>query len=340
MADGRVRGYILTRMLRRVSTWGRLFAVLAVFVSTLPAAAAPTPGIEDLRTRVTELTTRAHELETVLGELEQKIAANQYSFDAAEAQVNLHRDSVIQTAVIGFTRAHQTPVVLKANDLSEGVRAEGLSDAAVGKDDDAIDRFSAAIAELDLSRSALEEARAEQAKTVAEVAQLRDVLMKELTELEVIEEARLSEIRQRAERAIDQGHTFVELEVCPVGGAHSFINSWGFARSGGRRHKGVDMMANIGVPLLAPVSGTVKHRGNSVGGMSYHLDGDDGNYYYGTHLSAYGESGYVTAGTVIGYVGDSGNASGIPHLHFEIHPGGGSATNPYPSTAFVCNGAG
>ena len=314
--------------------------VLAVFLSTLPAAAAPTPGLDDLRDRVTELTTRYSELEDELGRFEQLIASNQFKFDAAQAQVDLHRASVVQTAVIGFTRAHQTPVVLKANDISEGVRAEGLSDAAVGKDDDAIEQYSVAIAELELLASALKEDRAEQAKTVQEVAQLRDVLMAELEELEEIEEARLVQIRQRAERAITQGHTFVELQICPVGGAHSFINSWGFPRSGGRRHKGVDIIANMGTPLVAPVSGTVKHRGNRVGGLSYHLEGDDGNYYYGTHLSSYGQSGYVTAGTVIGYVGDSGNAAGIPHLHFEIHPGGGSATNPYPSVAYVCNGAG
>jgi peptidoglycan LD-endopeptidase LytH len=100
---------------------------------------------------------------------------------------------------------------------------------------------------------------------------------------------------------------------------------------------GVDMLAKIGVPVVAPVSGTVTHRWNSTGGHSYHLDGDDGNFYYGTHLSAYGQDGKVSAGTVIGYVGDSGNAAGIPHLHFEIHRGGrGNAINPYPTVKAAC----
>ena len=123
------------------------------------------------------------------------------------------------------------------------------------------------------------------------------------------------------------------LTYCPVAGAVSFIDSWGYARSGGRRHKGVDMMASIGTPIAAPVSGTVSHRSNRVGGRSFHLQGNDGNYYYGTHLSDYGASGTVNAGDIIGYVGDDGNARGIPHLHFEVHPGGGRAGEPLPLRA-------
>ena len=315
--------------------------ILGLFSAVAPASAAgPTPGLDDLREQVGDLTARFHELESSLHQIESNIETNEVRLTEVQTNVDVHRSSVIQTAVVGFTRSYKTPVVLQSDDLAEGVRAEGLSDAAVGKDDDAIDRFSAALAELQLLQAALDEDRAEKARTVVEVGQLRDALLSDLEELEAIEAARVEEIKQRAERAVAQGHTFVELEVCPVGGSHSFIDSWGFARSGGRRHKGVDIMANIGVPLLAPVSGTVAHRGNRVGGLSYHLKGDDGHYYYGTHLSAYGQSGWVEAGTIIGYVGDTGNAAGIPHLHLEIHPSTlGRATNPYPSVAFVCSGA-
>jgi murein DD-endopeptidase MepM/ murein hydrolase activator NlpD len=126
--------------------------------------------------------------------------------------------------------------------------------------------------------------------------------------------------------------------ACPVAGPVEFVDSWGFRRSGGRRHQGTDMLAPTGTPAVAPVSGVVTHRSNRTGGLSYHLVGDDGAYYYGTHLSAYGASGPVTAGTVIGYVGDSGNARGTPHLHFEIHPGGegSGAVDPYPTVALLC----
>jgi murein DD-endopeptidase MepM/ murein hydrolase activator NlpD len=126
--------------------------------------------------------------------------------------------------------------------------------------------------------------------------------------------------------------------VCPVEGGADFVDSWGDARSGGRAHQGTDMMAAYGTPTLAPVSGTVEHRNVTGGGLSWFVYGDDGNTYFGTHLSGYENegAGWVDAGTVIGYVGDSGNAAGTPHLHFEFWPGGGSPVNPYSLVAAAC----
>ena len=97
------------------------------------------------------------------------------------------------------------------------------------------------------------------------------------------------------------------------------------------------MFAARGTPVVAPVAGIVRHRDNSLGGKSFYLDGDDGNRYYGTHLDSYGASGRVAAGAVVGTVGNTGNARFTsPHLHFEIHPGGGSAVNPTPTVRAAC----
>jgi len=139
--------------------------------------------------------------------------------------------------------------------------------------------------------------------------------------------------REAEERAIAEG-----IFICPVAGPMNFSDTWGAARSGGRSHQGTDMLADTGVPTVAPASGRVEHRGTSLGGMSWYVYGDDGHTYYGTHLSAYENQGvgHVAAGTVIGYVGDSGNAAGTPHLHFEYHPNGGSAVNPYPALDRAC----
>ncbi len=126
--------------------------------------------------------------------------------------------------------------------------------------------------------------------------------------------------------------------VCPVQGPRAFSNDWGQPRSGGRRHQGNDILSPRGTPVVASVSGTVRAHSSSLGGLSYYLNGDDGNTYFGTHLdSLSGASGRVAQGAVLGTVGDSGNARGGPtHLHFEIHPGGGAPVNPYPTLARYC----
>lgn len=146
-------------------------------------------------------------------------------------------------------------------------------------------------------------------------------------------------IREERERQIRENGF-----LCPIdpASATNFSDTWGAARSGGRTHKGTDMMAASGVRTVAPESGRVEHRGTSLGGLSWYLYSDDGDTYYGTHLSGYENTGagHVEAGTLIGYVGSSGNASAsAPHLHFEYKPGGGESINPYPYLVNACPGS-
>jgi murein DD-endopeptidase MepM/ murein hydrolase activator NlpD len=127
--------------------------------------------------------------------------------------------------------------------------------------------------------------------------------------------------------------------ICPVdGGGLNFVDTWGAARSGGRSHKGTDMMAAAGTPTPAPTNGDVIHKSSSLGGTTWYVYGDDGHTYYGAHLSGYeGGERHVQAGEIIGYVGSSGNASpSAPHLHFEYKPNGGSSVNPYNMLDRAC----
>jgi murein DD-endopeptidase MepM/ murein hydrolase activator NlpD len=115
-----------------------------------------------------------------------------------------------------------------------------------------------------------------------------------------------------------------------VNGA-AYSDTWGAARSGGRSHQGVDMLTHRGNPIFAVVAGSVQFSQNRLGGNAVWLNGANGDRYYYAHLDHYeGSSRGVSRGEVIGYVGDTGNARGTPHLHFEVHPGGGAAVNPYP----------
>jgi murein DD-endopeptidase MepM/ murein hydrolase activator NlpD len=125
--------------------------------------------------------------------------------------------------------------------------------------------------------------------------------------------------------------------ICPVQGPTGFGDTWGAPRSGGRSHQGVDMIANKGLPVVAVVDGFAQSKVNTLGGNTIWFSGADGNKYYYAHLNGWATLGSVTAGTVIGYVGQTGNAQfSVPHLHFEIHPGGGAAVNPYPTVRSHC----
>ena len=109
-------------------------------------------------------------------------------------------------------------------------------------------------------------------------------------------------------------------------------------------HEGTDILAAAGTPLVACERGVITRMGTNVlGGITVWLRGESGVSYYYAHLSGFGPG--VGAGivvepaTVLGFVGNTGNAQGTPpHLHFEVHPHGGVAStrtrcSPSPSTS-------
>lgn len=144
------------------------------------------------------------------------------------------------------------------------------------------------------------------------------------------------------------------FRYCPVGTPRSYWDGFGAPRYAGgyHLHKGVDMLAPTGTKIYAPFSGTARSDYNALGGKVVFVDGPHGRVY-NAHLSAYSSNsdGPVQAGDVIGYVGDSGDAIGTPHLHFEFHPytipGSWPASsygysviedaiNPYPLVLYAC----
>jgi murein DD-endopeptidase MepM/ murein hydrolase activator NlpD len=120
------------------------------------------------------------------------------------------------------------------------------------------------------------------------------------------------------------GHVF------PIYGPSSFSDTFGAPRGDivSGWHHGADIFAPLGAPILAVADGTIFSVGwNKVGGYRFWLRDRGGNEFYYAHLSAYSPAAVngteVKAGTVIGFVGNTGDAEGTPyHLHFEIHPVG------------------
>ncbi len=117
-------------------------------------------------------------------------------------------------------------------------------------------------------------------------------------------------------------------------------DTWGAARSEGRAHEGTDISAPVGTPIYSATPGYVYRIGtNPYGGNVVTVVGGAGVRYYYAHLSAFNENvqegQYVTLETILGYVGNTGNAATTPpHLHFGVYPGpyetcAWEAENPY-----------
>lgn len=122
----------------------------------------------------------------------------------------------------------------------------------------------------------------------------------------------------------------------PVHGVHvsALRDSWGGTRSNSRRHEGIDIFARLDTPVRSATEGIVTRVGtNTLGGKVVWVVGPGGQRHYYAHLNAYAmiRAGQrVAPGTVLGYVGNTGNARGTPfHLHYGIYTRKG-AINPYP----------
>lgn len=120
----------------------------------------------------------------------------------------------------------------------------------------------------------------------------------------------------------------------PVGGEAAYNDDFLMPRFTGtfHLHQGNDIFAARGTPVRAPGDGTVRFGADPLGGNAAYVTLADGTYYYMAHLESYAQLAgpRVTQGQIVGYVGDTGDAAGSPHLHFEVHPNGGAAVNPKP----------
>jgi hypothetical protein len=120
----------------------------------------------------------------------------------------------------------------------------------------------------------------------------------------------------------------------PLAGKANFSHDWGFPRYSPvpHLHQGTDVFAAFGTPVVSSEAAKVIQKGTvGAGGISVWLRGDSGMGYYYAHMQSWAKDLQVgqriEKGYVIGFVGDTGNAEGgAPHLHFELHPGGGPGT--------------
>ena len=129
------------------------------------------------------------------------------------------------------------------------------------------------------------------------------------------------------------------FRVCPVDAPHYIHNDFGeIVTVEGVEphvHMGSDIEAPSWTPIRAPFDGYASSSYSPLGGYQAYVRGDRG-YVFNAHLIAYGELGWVSAGTIIGYVGATGDST-ASHDHFEWHPWNGGAVDPYYLLSLACD---
>lgn len=300
------------------------------------------------------------ELSTVtfrLGEFEERIRSYEDEID------RLH--SLVQAQAIAAYKngsALDFDIFFATDTLSELMTAQEFLERAAAQEVSMLDRLAAVRRGLDTTRArlledqqSLRQLEQSQAALVDEVTRLFDDLETEYVELkEEFEEQerlrreeerrrRLAEIARLSGAAAGASANQTDGFTCLFNGSYRFVNDWGQPRSGGRTHKGTDIVAPYDHPVLAVANGSLITRNSELGGISLWLDAANGTSYYYAHLSGYApgitDGTVVAAGQLIAYNGDSGNAvGGVPHVHFQIHPGGrgNPPVNPYPTLVEHC----
>jgi murein DD-endopeptidase MepM/ murein hydrolase activator NlpD len=186
-----------------------------------------------------------------------------------------------------------------------------------------------ALASLQKDRAALERKFDEQKRRMRKLDRLRAEAGETLSGL--LEKIRVELLARGGDGVLGP------LFVCPVGDPHAYGDTFGILHvhpDWKHIHKGNDIAAPMNTPVYAPFDGRVETGTEQNAGKYVRLWGEDG-YVTMLHLSSFAAWGEVEEGDVVGYVGITGNASS-PHVHFEWHPNGGAAVDPYRQLNEVC----
>ena len=338
----------------RRGLWGAA-TVLLLLSLPLPAHADdPAAARKAAQDRANKAAARFAQAQSDLARAESGLSDLQARVRRDEQQLVALKTQVQELALREYMRGGTSVPLLYEKDINAVARARAMVRYVTLGDVQSIDRYRATRQDLAAASRRLNDQLGKQRTALAGVQAEQKAAEADLNRL-VAEEAKRAQDEAAAKAqatakpsaapsaappaaAKPTGQIASGPWVCPVQGPHSFSDDYGQPRNGGRSHQGNDILSPRGTPVVANVGGTMQQHPNGLGGLAYFLEGDDGKEYYGAHLDSFsGASGHVPIGTVIGYVGNTGDAAGGPtHLHFEIHPSGHTPTDPYPTLVKYC----
>lgn len=256
---------------------------------------------------------------------------------ATVAELAAATDRFRQRAVLGFqqfgsgSENEESPTFADYQEIVDDQRRSRMVDSALKFDQFDLDRLAELQGRLDSnSRAVLDRIRVVSdhlAEVEADVRELDEVIEQATVEYEAF---------------LAGSQVFIHGAVFPIAPGYdtNLIDSWGFPRMVGTEdehgHEGIDIFAPRGTPLVAAERGVIDRLGvGRLGGLKFWLRGESGSDWYYAHLDSFApglaNGQVVEVGELLGYVGDTGNAVGTPpHLHLQLHPGGGDPVNPYP----------
>jgi murein DD-endopeptidase MepM/ murein hydrolase activator NlpD len=333
---------------RRGATTIVLALVLAAGVVVVPAALADTRSqLEAAKADYTRAqadlaaATQAWQLaEAQLASLNDQIDTTRARIAQRESTI-ARLESRLQDRAVGAFESGiggTLDILLSSASITEfSDRVEYLGSIAQG-DSDLVVGLEVEQEQLRRDRDSLSTAIDRQAQIAVQREQARSAIAGAVARL-ADDVATLEDKLKREQRALtffgQSANPGAPIALCPVRGPTSFVDSFGWPRPGGRTHEGIDMIAPYGTPVVAVQPGRAAATPNTLGGNAVIVYGPGGDWTYYAHLSSYGQLGSVAVGTVVGYVGATGDTD-VNHLHFEYHPGGGGAVDPYNALRAVC----
>jgi peptidoglycan LD-endopeptidase LytH len=336
--------------------------------------------IDSMQADMTALVTHIDHVQSRLATTQFKIVQKEQEIQDAQGQYDDTRQQLSDRAWVAYETGPGSSLefLLGATSLSDLADRMVVVNSAAETDQDLIidiqeeqNRLRSKQAELESLETILRENQAELVKQEKDLQKKLDaqlVVQQQLTADQAAAQKIVDDLRTKyndqkaAEEALaklqqSQGNAdfskYNAFDRCPVPGA-VFSDDFGAPRYGGgfHPHAGNDLFQSLDAPIYAPFSGTAVRDDNGLGGISVKVFGAPG-WVYNAHLDKVGTLGSVDANTIIGYVGNTGDAQGgAYHDHFEFHPADishwdpwkspygytqiGDAVDPYPFLKFRC----